>query len=90
MIPVEIVWNVESPRYVIIDKIIIDGTGDFVSVLILNEDIDKYNSYIISTQYPFPRKKNAESIVETYSPLNLEMAKMFFPKYELNDFNYGF
>lgn len=83
-------YNVEMPSYIIVDQILIDGTGDFHAVLIFNEQVEKYNFYIISIRHPYPEKKDAQSIVEAYPPLSMEMAKDFFPKYDLNEMNYGF
>ena len=86
MFPVEQVCYIETHHYKIVEHLMVTFPDEIQGFLILDEDLNKYNYYI--THYFI--NYDPEQIIKNFSPQSLEEAQKTFPKYSLNEGNYGF
>ena len=84
MFAIEHISYIETHHYQIVDYIMCCYPDEMVLTLIFHEEKQKYNYYIVFYEF------KADNIVKNYKPRPLEEAQIAFPKYNLNEQNYGF
>lgn len=90
MIDTEIVYNIEQPRYIIVDSFMSNYKIQIKGFLIIDDLLKRYNFYIIFYDQILPRSFKADYIVQTFTVQRIEVARQYYPQYNFDDNNYGF
>jgi hypothetical protein len=88
----EIVYIIESPKYIVEDFFCTTFYVEIMCLLIQDRESMKYNFYIIDyafiQQVGYPPE--VEKVVEIFDPVDIEIARQNYPDYNFTDENYGF
>ncbi len=89
MFPSEFVCHTSEHTFVIMEYFIINHHEPSHVILIFDEDLRKFNLYLISVKilkFPF----YAKDIVHIFHYLPIESAQRAFPLYDITENSYGF